>query len=303
MAKNTKKPVGRKPPAAKPSPRKAAKKLVARKTQSAKPAKANKPRTRAATKPAPVPTPKAKPAKQKTPSTSPGANPLAKRMAAFANQVTKEEEAPVAVRTFNEARAGIERSQELDARTGEVKPVAPQDEEGEDLAEFEEVDQEESDEQPAPPPPQRPVQQGRPAPQMEPLTGKFAVPKRKESEDFQIAPPPAKGKKSAPPTKEDLGRIELRMQRGTTDKTVATASPDYLQRSFKKATQSGKTAAQPAEASERSEDSFEVTADKPERRIDASLTDFGDVEIAQQTRKGKRTLGTLDVDDAKEKQS
>ncbi|HEX9817177.1 MAG TPA: hypothetical protein VGB18_09375 [Candidatus Thermoplasmatota archaeon] len=215
-------------------------------------------------------------------------------MAAFAQQVKQEEEAPVAVRTFNEARAGVEKSKELDVRTGNVKPVAAPNEDDEDLAEFEEVERET--------PPQRPVQQGRAPPQMEPLTGKLAVPKRKESEEFRIALPP-KGKKSAPPTKDDLGRIELRMQRGTTDRTVANASPDYLQRSFKKASQSGKTAAVPAEAGEHNEDSFEVTADKPERRLDASLTDFGDVEIAQQTRKGKRTLGTLDVDDAKEKES
>lgn len=221
-------------------------------------------------------------------------------MAAFANQVRKEEEAPVAVRTFNEARAGIEQSKELDVRSGAVKPVAAKDEEGEDLAEFEEVDDQDHDE-PAPPP--REVQKGRISPQMEPLTGKLAVPKRKDAEEFQIAPAPAKGRKTAPPTKEDLGKIELRMQRGTTDKTVATASPDYLQRSFKKASQSGKTAAMPSESEERREDEFEVAADKPERRFDASLTDFGDVEIAQQTRKGKRTLGTLDVDDTKEKQS
>lgn len=294
MAKKTKKSVGRKPPRAKPSSRKTAKKLVARKTQSAKPAKGTKALTRAAAKRAPLSRPKGKPRQQNAAAIPPGGNPLAKRMAAFAQQVTKEEETPVAVRTFNEARAGVEKSKELDVRSGAMKPVAARDEDDEELAEFEEVDESS--------PPPRPIQQGRVPPQMEPLTGKFAVPKRKESEEFQIANPP-KGKKSAPPTKDDLGKIELRMQRGTTDKTVANASPDYLQRSFKKASQSGKTAAMPAEAGERGEDSFEVTADKPERRVDATLMDFGDVEIAQQTRKGKRTLGTLDVDDAKEKES
>ncbi len=293
MAKKTKKSVGRKPTRAKPSSRKTAKRPVARNMRSAKPAKGSKPRTRAPAKRAPRPRPKGKPPQQAAAPTRPGGNALAKRMAAFAQQVTKEEVAPVAVRTFNEARAGVEKSKELDVRSGSVKRVAAKAEDEEELAEFEEVNE---------PTPPRPIQQGRVPPQMEPLTGKLAVPKRKESEEFQIAAP-SKGKKSAPPTRDDLGKIELRMQRGTTDKTVANASPDYLQRSFKKASQSGKTAAMPAEGEERSEDSFEVTADKPERRFDASLMDFGDVEIAQQTRKGKRTLGTLDVDDTKEKES
>jgi hypothetical protein len=303
MAKKTKKPAGRKPPTAKPSSRKAMKKLVARKTQTAKPAKGNKPRTRAAAKRAPLPGPKGKPP-QKAAAPS-GASALAKRLAAFSQQVVKEEEAPVAVRTFNEARAGIEKSKEIDVRTGAVKPVGAQDdvdepsgEDDEELTEFEEV-------APEPAPAPMKPQQGRPVtkPQMEPLTGALAVPKTRPEEDFRMAAPAPKGKKGAPPTKEDLGRIELRMQRGTTDKTIANANPDYLQRSFKKASQTGKTAARPSQEGKGDMDSFEVAMDKPERRLDASLADFGDVEVAQQTRKGKRTLGTLDVDDEKEKES
>jgi hypothetical protein len=137
-------------------------------------------------------------------------------------------------------------------------------------------------------------------PQMEPLTGKLAVPKTRETEEFKLAAPAKKGKKGKVPTKDDLGKIELRMQRGTTDKTVAKASPDYLQRSFKMAAQSGKTAAAPTRSGDADENKFEVAQDKRMRPLDASLTDFGDVEIAQQTRKGKRTLGTLDTENQKE---
>lgn len=289
MAKKTKK-ARPKPPTQRPSARKGMKRLVRRKTQSPKPAKANKPPTRAAAKRSPLPPSKGKPARR----ASPPAPALPKPIALFSRKVLEEEDAPVAVRTFNEARAGIEKSKELDVRTGRVKPVEGSTADT-DLAEFEEV--------PPSPPPARP-QLGRPvAPQMEPLTGRLAVPQQKQDEDFRLAAP-TKGRKTAPPTREDLGKIELRMQRGTTDKTVARASPDYLQRSFKKAQESGKTSASPTDASKPSEEeAFEVENDRPERRLDASLTDFGDVEIAQQTRKGRRTLGTLDADESKEKES
>lgn len=47
---------------------------------------------------------------------------LAARMAAFSQKVIKEEERPVAVRSFTEARAGSEGSTVLTPKTGEVEP-------------------------------------------------------------------------------------------------------------------------------------------------------------------------------------
>lgn len=227
---------------------------------------------------------------------------IARRMAAFSSQVTKEEEAPVAVRSFNEARAGIQKSQELNVKTGQAKPVKPLkgapppsappiELEAEADADEDEIDVDEELAE---------VTKGMEVhrPKMEPLTGPLAVPKAREPEEFKLAAPPPKGKKGALPTKDDLGRIELRMQRGTKDEKIAEANPDYLQRSFNKAAERGKVAATTGQRGEHEEkaEEFEVAMDKSNRKVDASLLDFGDVEIAQQTRKGSRKVGKLDAD-------
>lgn len=266
-----------------PAPKKAAKKVP--KKVARKPAKATK---RAPTRPKAA-------AKAKTPK-----NPLAERMAAFSEKVLEEEEAPVAVRTFNEARAGVDASKTLDVKSGSVEPIEEDDEPEDDedeLVEFEEV----------PPPPlqraplgaQRSMSPPTQKPAMQPLSGPAAVPKTKPTEEFKVAPPPGKKKKDQLQTRDDLGKIELKMQRGTKDATIANASPDYLQRSYKKAAQSGKTSATSMkhDESNKSDAHFEVAQDKPDKPLDSSLLDFGDVEIAQQTRKGKKTLGKLDTDE------
>lgn len=276
---------------------KPAKKTAARKT----PAKPARKAAKRAARPAP------KRATGRTKAASPAPRPkiarvdpeIAKRMAAFSSQVAKEEEAPVAVRSFNEARSGIQKSQELNVKTGEAKPVKPvrgtappaappiELEAQADAEEEIDVDEELAE-----------VTRGMEVhrPKMEPLAGPAAVPKPREEEEFKLASPPPKGKKGALATKEDLGRIELRMQRGTKDEKIAEANPDYLQRSFNKAAERGKVAATTGQRGEHEEkpEEFEVAMDKSNRKVDASLLDFGDVEIAQQTRKGSRKVGKLD---------
>lgn len=279
---NKSKPV--KKAAAKKAPRKAAR--PAPKRAAPKKSKKSAP-TRAAPKAAPRP---------KVGGVSPE---VAKRMAAFSSQVVEEEEAPVAVRSFNEARAGIEKSKELDVKTGQAKPVgspAPQKRPDVELESEADADEEEIDVDKE----LADVTEGMEVhrPQMEPLAGPVAVPKRRESEEFQLGATAKKGKKGALPTKEDLGRIELRMQRGTKDQKIAEANPDYLQRSFNKAAEKGKVAATTGQRGEHEskDEEFEVAMDKGNKRLDQSLLDFGDVEIAQQTRKGSRKVGKLDTD-------
>lgn len=199
-------------------------------------------------------------------------------MAAFSKQVLEEEEAPVAVRSFIEARQGVEKSKELNVKTGEMDPAT--DDEG--------TDEPEGD---------VPEFTSAPAPKLEPLAGPAAVPKRKGEEDFRIAQSSKKGKKPEAPSKDDLGKIELRMQRGSGDATIGRASPDYLQRSFNRAKESGRVAAPPARKTATKDEAFEVAQDKPAPPRDASLLDFGDVEIAQQTRSGRKKLGKLDPDE------
>src|SRR5688572_18300370 len=168
-----------------PAPKKAPKKVARKPAKAAKRAPI-KPK---ASKRAPS-RPKAA-AKSKAPK-----NPLAQRMAAFSEQVLEEEEAPVAVRTFNEARAGVEASKTLDVKSGSAEPVDEEDDEPDDdeqeLVEFEEV---------VPPPPQRaplgaqrsmspPTQK----PAMQPLSGPAAVPRTRPTEEFKVAPPPGNKK-------------------------------------------------------------------------------------------------------------
>lgn len=275
-----------------------------------------------------APTPKKTASKPKTkspvrrPPTAKPKDERARRLALFSQQVVKEEATPVAVRTFNEARAGIEQSKHLDIRSGQVTPKPsgagakakpapppvppsavvrppersagpppqPQPEADEDLQAEIERDLEGMETENPPP-----------RPKMEPLTGRLAVPKRSNplEEEFRPGPSAKKGKKGAPPTKEEFGKIELRMQRGTKDEAIATASPDYLQRSFRHAAQKGKVAATAPVVSDEPHkpEEFEVAMDKGKRRVDAALTDFGDVEIAQQTRRGSRKVGKLDADE------
>jgi hypothetical protein len=288
---------------------KAAKKAVAKKTTAKKPVKR-------------TPTPKKPVAKAKPKAVSRSASPAPKderaaRIAAFSKLVIKEEEAPVAVRSFNEARQGIERSKELDVKSGQVKPAVPKgkplmaairpkapppqataaskDEDDIDAqieADLAEIDEDMKGAE---------TSSTRPKGGMQPLAGDAAVPRRTNplDEEFRIGASAKKGKKGAPPTKEDLGKIELRMQRGTKDATIGTASPDYLQRSFNKAAEKGKVAATTSTRKEElaKDDEFEVAMDKGERRFDARLADFGDVEIAQQTRRGAKKVGKLDTDE------
>lgn len=315
---------------AKKKPMKAAKKPAAKKPIKKAPKAAPK---RSAPRPAPKKSVKSAPARKsaptKKPAKAPGSkaaikqSPLAKRMALFSQKVVEEEAAPVALRTFNELRAGIEVAQKLDVRTGQVVPVAtnppkdapgrkpippppspspePSDDEDDEDDDFDD-DEAERDlaGMNAGLPPRAP-------PKLEPLAGQASVPKRTNplDEDFQVGRAAKKGKKGAPPTKEEFGKIELRMQRGTKDEAIATASPDYLQRSFNQAAQKGKVAATSATrgSDEAKPDEFEVAMDKGKKRLDAALTDFGDIEIAQQTRRGAKKVGNLDVDDEDKEQT
>lgn len=200
----------------------------------------------------------------------------AAKMAAFSKTVLREEEEPVTVRSFVEAREGTEKSRALDVKTGAVAPSA-EEQADEDVPEF----------TPAP------------APKIAPLAGPLSIPKRKEEEEFHLARPSKRGKRAEPPTKEDFGKVELRMQRAKGDAVIGRATPDYLQRSFNKAKESGRVAGTDAQREPTSpkEESFEVTQDQPSGSKDASLLDFGDVEVAQQTRTGRKKLGRLDTDE------
>lgn len=181
-----------------------------------------------------------------------------KALQAFSKQVLKEEEAPVAVRSFNEARAGVVASKEYVPKTGQTHD----------------------------------------APRLEPLSGPAAVPKPRQDVEFHIEQP-KKGKAHELQTKDDLGKIELRQQRGGRDVAIANASPDYLQRGLKQATESGRiTASEPERAHKKTKaERFKVKEDEPESDKDSVLEDFGEIEIAQQTRRGRKTLGTLDQDE------
>ena len=202
-------------------------------------------------------------------------------MAAFSAKMLEEEAEPVAVRSFVEARQGVEASKELNVKTGQAQAV----DDSEDLDE--ETDEDVPEFKPAPPP------------KLEPLTGPVAVPKKRPDEEFRIATPRKKGKGAEAPTKADLGKIELRMQRGTGDATIGRASPDYLQRSFNRAKETGRVTGGGArkEPEKTREDEFEVAQDRSAAPKDTSLLDFGDVEIAQQTRSGRKKLGKLDPDE------
>jgi hypothetical protein len=92
------------------------------------------------------------------------------------------------------------------------------------------------------------------------------------------------------------------MQRGSGDEKIAEASPDYLQRSFNKAAQTGRTAAARTPSSEEASkrDEFEVAIDRGAPTIDPGLSDFGEVEVAQQTRRGSKKVGNLDIDERDE---
>jgi len=291
----------RKPPAkmpkstkAKPAPKRAAparkappppkKAVPARKTKTvparAPPAKPS----RAPAKAAPAP----------KPSTQTDA--LAARMAAFSQKVQTEEETPVAVRSWSEAKAEKPASKQLLPKTGEVTPAEVTEEEpeidlGDDGTEAPETEETAADEEPdeeeeetrTPPPPSG-------KPQMNPLTGPQSVPKDHELE-FEVATRPKikkAGKGGERP--EEFGPVELRQATASGGRHLTRALPENLQRGAERI----QPLATPPDKKKKLEpERFEVSMDKRAGPNYADLAQWGDVEIGQQTLSGSRSVGKL----------
>jgi hypothetical protein len=242
--------------------KKAPKSKSAAKKPTAKKSKPSKAQPKKAAAKAPV-----SKAAAKAPKIDPKAAARAKAMAAFSSKVLTEEEAPVAVRSFIEARQGIEKSQELNAKTGEVSARV-------DL-----------------PPSNRPSAE----PRADPLSGPVAVP-RPQNEEFKIREraTPKKGQKAVTP--EDFGQVELRQATASgAGRHLTTAKPENLQRGAGriKPLTSGEDDATPS-LSKKSKGDFVVGSQGGAK---ADLSDFGEVEIGQQTLKGSKKIGTLKKDD------
>jgi hypothetical protein len=313
MAKKAK---DRKPAAksAKPSPKPKA--PPARQAAPPKPVPKSKPVPRAKA-PAPKPAAKRPPARTPKPAAAPrtqappaakGKEALAARMAAFSQKVQEEEEAPVAVRSWSEAKAEKPASKQLLPKTGEVTPAEDEDESEETETEEPEsseqggegTDEEPSDdsdeEAPAEEPP-RPTGK----PQMNPLTGPLAVPKDRELE-FEVAPRhkiKKAGKGGERP--EEFGPVELRQATASGGRHITRALPENLQRGAERiqplATGTEKGGAKKKAGPER----FEVSMDKRAGPRLPDISTWGDVEIGQQTLSGSRKVGMLSPEEEAER--
>lgn len=197
---------------------------------------------------------------------------LAQRMTAFSEKVREEEEAPVAVRSFSEARAGLEGSKVLVPSTGRVEPADSEEESEED-------DEEDAGE-----------------PQMKPILGQMALPRTRQ-EAFQ--PPRATKRGTKVATPDDFGQIELRQATASGEgKHLAHARAENLQRGASRIGALASPGAPPkaAKARPRADEEFDVARPGAGRKNLESLADFGDVEIDQQTLSGSRKLGKLRKD-------
>lgn len=220
-----------------------------------------KPKARKSSKPATSRSKRSNPARRSAPAAK---SPVARRMAAFSGKVLEEESVPVAVRSFSEARAGSEGSKVLIPTTGQVEP------------------------------------------RLEPiLGGGLVVPKaREELEGFQ-SPPPSK-RKARLETPDAFGQVELRQATASGGRRVSRAKPENLQRGASRihALASAEEAAAKGGKTKRGpQGSFEVQQQTASGSrapgagggpaVPSSLTDWGEVEIGQQTRSGARKVGTL----------
>lgn len=195
-------------------------------------------------------------------------------MTQFSKQALKEEEQPVAVRSFSEARAGSKGSATLLPKTGEVTS-------------------------PDPSPKRTPVGS---EPRLGPLLGEVAVPKVR-AQEF-VAPRLGK-KKPKLDTPETFGQVELRQATATGGRHIARAKPENLQRGASRIGALAR-AEEPTKGKKRRESEspdFEVQqqtasgsrtpGEKTVLPVERLLTDFGEIEIDQQTRSGARKVGRL----------
>lgn len=183
------------------------------------------------------------------------------KLAGFSKQILAEETTPVAVRSWSEAKTGSTGHQELLPKTGHVRPV----------------DEDPSD--------------ASPEPRASPLAGPMAVPKA-QKEEFR-AGPHSRRKTETP---QDFGQVELRQATASGGRHLTKAKAENLQRGASRIRPlaSGKdepTARRHLEA----EDSETDSSLAPPRKLPSpkELTDFGEVEIGQQTLSGSRKVGKL----------
>lgn len=258
--------------------KKASKSKPSPKKSTPSPKKATRQTKPAARKPS-APTPVARSAQKSAPA-APAPKPSApmdskmqaraKAMAAFSSKVLQEEEAPVAVRSFIEARQGGEGAQQYLPKTGEVTPSTA-----------------------APRPSLSPSSE----PRAEPLSGPAAVPRPQTDPGFQIRErtAPKKGTKAVTP--EDFGQVELRQATASgTGRHLTTAKPENLQRGAEriKPLASGEDETPGNITKKPGKDRFQVGGGNVPQ---ADLSDFGEVEIGQQTLKGSKKIGTLQKDE------
>lgn len=287
--------------------KKASKGATKKKATKPKPSQLRKASLKMPVRPSPsAPKPTAKPAVSRSPAAPPAPKDrgaLAARMAAFSQKVQDEEETPVAVRSWSEAKAEKPASKKLLPRTGEVTPAEEEEDEPEETeaepaetsddesrdeapaGEAEEADEEEEEDEEPP----RPISR----PQMNPLSGPMAVPKDRELE-FEVAPRhkiKKAGKGGERP--EEFGPVELRQATASGGRHITRSLPENLQRAADRiqplATPPEKTSGKKSSPAER----FEVSMDKRAGPKLPDLSHWGDVEIGQQTLSGSRKVGTL----------
>lgn len=213
------------------------------------------------------------PPRKAAPKVRPRAAP--RKMAAFSAKILQEEEVPVAVRSWTEAKTGSVGGQELLPKTGEVTSTGT----------------------PAPRTPPTPDVR------LDPLAGPVSVPRaRNEQYEFQARTAPKRGKKAEKP--EEFGQVELRQATASGGRHLTRAKPENLQRGAGRIRPlaSSEEAAKPASKRESFDVPPTIEQDAKGGRagpLPTDLLDFGDVEIGQQTRSGSRTVGKLEAEKKK----
>lgn len=232
---------------------------------------------------------------------------VAARMAAFSDKVLREEEEGVAVRSWSEAKTGQPGSKELLPKTGEVRPKGGvnwedlvEDEEAEDDDEaprkdvFGEAEPEQKDEESE----KDAEGEEEPEPRLEPLTGPQSVPKDVPTEPKFEVSRGKKGKKALPAP--DFGVVELRQATATGGRHITRSKAENLQRAVDRIQALATPEKRKGKRPKASPEKFDVVSDAPPAGAGyktPDLTDFGEVEIGQQTRSGKRKVGTLKAQD------
>lgn len=201
---------------------------------------------------------------------------VAQRMAAFSAKVLEEEEAPVAVRSFIEARAGSSGSKEYLPKTGEVSATEEEDAEESDTGEG---DVDASGE-----------------PRLQPLSGPMAVPKN-QSDEFHVAErkAPKRGTRAVKP--EEFGPVELRQATASGGRFLTRSKAENLQKAASRIHPLASSDASQTMKGKAKAPSFTVGQSGRDEsgalRAQKDLMDFGEVEIGQQTLSGSRKVGKL----------